>query len=122
MRSIAGVGITPPKVLGAPKPASSVMMSNTLGAPFGGTTRGAHHAFDSDALSLMTPPKLGGGGGSCFPVIVGVALGGGGVSCFPVIVVVALGEPGVPVMCWANAEAQAMVRRLMTERMVRLNL
>src|SRR4029434_8520482 len=42
MRSIVGVGITPPNVLGAPKPWSSVMMSKTFGAPFGGTTRGAH--------------------------------------------------------------------------------
>src|SRR6266852_566496 len=32
MRSSAGVGTTPPKVPGAPKPTSSVMMSNTLGA------------------------------------------------------------------------------------------
>src|SRR4030095_1923443 len=87
MRSIAGVGMTPPKVLGAPKPWSSVMMSNTLGAPFGGTTRGAHQGFDSEAFSLIDPPKLGGGGGSCFPSIV----------------VVAPGEPSSPVTCWASA-------------------
>src|SRR5436309_9215914 len=80
-RSRAGVGMTPPKVLGAPKPTSSVMMSSTLGAFLGGTTRGAHHAFDWAALSLMTPPNFGSGGGSCFPEIV----------------VVAPGEPGVPV-------------------------
>src|SRR4249919_3229620 len=61
------------------------MMSNTLGAPFGGTTRGAHQAFDSEAFSLITPPNFGSGGGSCFPSIV----------------VVALGEPRVPVTCWA---------------------
>ena len=83
MRSMAGVGMTPPKVLGAPKPWSSVMMSNTLGAPFGGTTRGAHQAVDSEAFSLITPPKAGGGGGSCFPSMV----------------VVAPGEPGTPVTC-----------------------
>jgi hypothetical protein len=59
------------------------MMSNTLGAPFGGTTRGAHQAFDSEAFSLITPPKFGSGGGSCFPSIV----------------VVAPGEPGTPVAC-----------------------
>src|SRR6476660_6203145 len=82
MRSSAGVGITPPNVLGAPNPLSSVMMSNTLGAPFGGTTRGGHHGFDSEAFSLMTPPNFGSGGGSCFPSIV----------------VVALGEPGSPVV------------------------
>src|SRR5271157_3961357 len=73
MRSMEGVGMTPPKVLGAPKPWSSVIMSSTLGAPFGGTTRGAHQAFDSEALSLITPPKFGSGGGSCFPLIVVVA-------------------------------------------------
>ena len=49
--------MTPPKVLGAPKPWSSVMMSSTLGAPFGGTTRGGHQGFDSEALSLITPPN-----------------------------------------------------------------
>jgi hypothetical protein len=49
MRSSAGVGMTPPNVPGAPKPTSSVMMSSTLGAPFGGTTRGAHHAFELEA-------------------------------------------------------------------------
>ena len=86
MRSIVGVGMTPPKVLGTPKPASSVMMSRTLGAPFGGTTRGAHHGFDCSASSLITPPNFGSGGGSCFPSIV----------------VVALGEPGVPVICCAR--------------------
>jgi hypothetical protein len=54
-----------------------------LEAPFGGTTRGAHQAFDSEAFSLITPPNFDGGGGSCFPSIV----------------VVAPGEPGVPVTC-----------------------
>jgi hypothetical protein len=56
-------------------------MSNTLGAPFGGTTRGAHQASDSEALSLITPPNSGAGVGICFPSIV----------------VVAPGEPGTPV-------------------------
>ena len=87
MRSIVGVGITPPKVLGTPKPASSVMISSTFGAPFGGTTRGAHQGFDCRASSLITPPNFGSGGGSCFPSMV----------------VVALGEPGVPVTCCAAA-------------------
>src|SRR5215831_8170426 len=91
MRSIVGVGMTPPKVLGAPKPWSSVMMSSTLGAPFGGTTRGGHHGFDSDALSLITPPNFGAGGGSWLPGIV----------------VVASGEPSVPVTCWACEEKAA---------------
>src|SRR5512135_1882287 len=96
---MVGVGITPPKVLGTPKPASSVMISRTLGAPLGGTTRGAHHGFDCRASSLITPPNLGSGGGSCFPSIV----------------VVAPGEPGVPVTCWANAETQLRTRTLATE-------
>ena len=38
---------------------------------------------DSEAFSLITPPKFGSGGGSCFPSIV----------------VVAPGEPGTPVTC-----------------------
>jgi hypothetical protein len=63
------------------------MMSNTFGAPFGGTTRGAHQAFESVAFSVITPPKAGGGGGSCLPSIV----------------VVALGSPSVPVTCWESA-------------------
>src|SRR5271165_3922819 len=63
------------------------MMSNTLGAPFGGTTRGGHQVFDSEALSLITPPNFGSGGGSCLPSIV----------------VVALGEPSTPVTCGADA-------------------
>src|SRR5512133_619959 len=86
MRSMLGVGMTPPKVLGAPKPWSSVMIRSTLGAPFGGTMRGAHHGFESAAFSLMVPPNFGGGEGICWPVIV----------------VVAPGVPGTPVTCWAN--------------------
>src|SRR5512139_4066135 len=88
-RSIVGVGITPPKVLGTPKPASSVMMSSTFGAPLGGTTRGAHQYLEFSASCLITPPNFGSGGGNCFPLIV----------------VVAPGEPGVPVTCWACAVA-----------------
>ncbi len=84
---MVGVGITPPKVLGTPKPASSVMISRTLGAPFGGTTRGGHQAFDFRASSLMTPPNSGSGGGSCLPLMD----------------VVALGEPNVPLTCCAEA-------------------
>src|SRR5271166_902577 len=86
MRSRAGLGTTPPKVLGTPKPSSSVMMSKTLGALLGGTMRGAHQGVDSEAFSLMTPPKGGLGGGSCLPSIV----------------VVAVGEPRTPVTCWAK--------------------
>src|SRR6266487_4888295 len=83
MRSIVSVGMTPPNVLGTPKPESSVMMSRMLGACLGGTTRGAHHGFDWRASFLITPPNFGSGAGSCFPLIV----------------VVAPGEPGVPVVC-----------------------
>src|SRR5436189_5675310 len=89
MRSSAGVGTTPPNVLGAPKPLSSVMISSTLGAPFGGTTRGAHQAFDSEAFSLIAPPKFGSGGGRCLPSSV----------------VLALGVPGTPVTCCADTDA-----------------
>src|SRR5262245_8958821 len=75
--------MTPPKVLEMPYPWSSVMMSNTLGAPLGGTTCGGHQGFESFALRLMGPPDLGGGGGRYFPSIV----------------IVALGEPSSPVTC-----------------------
>src|SRR5271167_2810718 len=91
MRSRFGVGMTPPKVLGTPYPWSSVMMSRTFGAPLGGTMRGGHHGVESLALSLITPPNFGGGGGICFPSIV----------------VVALGEPNSPVTCCATAGAAA---------------
>src|SRR5262249_7506525 len=93
MRSRAGVGMTPPKVLGAPKPTSSVMMSSTLGASLGGTTRGAHQYLDWSALSLMTPPNFGSGGGSCFPEMV----------------VVAPGEPVSPVVWGPSAGAAVLV-------------
>src|SRR5438552_3269252 len=59
------------------------MIKSTLGAPLGGTTVGGQYGLESTAVSLITPPNFGSGGGSCFPSIV----------------VVALGEPGVPVVC-----------------------
>jgi hypothetical protein len=59
------------------------MISSTLGAPFGGTTRGAHHGFESAAFCLISPPNFGSSGGSCLPLSV----------------VVAVGEPEVPVIC-----------------------
>src|SRR5215467_12533951 len=83
MRSRFGVGITPPNVLETPKPVSSVMISRTFGAPFGGTTRAGQNGFDCAAFRLITPSNFCGGGGSCSPLIV----------------VVAVGEPGVPVIC-----------------------
>ena len=82
-----------PNVLGTPNPASSVMMSKILGAFLGGTTRGAHHAFDSNAFSLITPPNGGSGAGSCLPLMV----------------VVALGEPSVPVTSTAEAWAAVII-------------
>src|SRR5438046_6707789 len=96
MRSIVGVGITPPNVLGTPKPESSVMMSRMLGACLGGTMRGAHHGFDWRASFLITPPNFGSGAGSCFPLMV----------------VVAPGEPGVPVVwiCSACREIAATIK------------
>src|SRR5689334_1549536 len=105
MRSILGVGITPPKVLGAPKPWSSVMMSNTLGAPLGGTIRGAHQAFESEAFCSITPPKSGGGGGICFPSMVAVAPG----------------EPGVPVTYCAEIEPQPSATKLTVTSALQLN-
>jgi Flp pilus assembly pilin Flp len=61
------------------------MISSTLGAPLGGTTRGGHQGVDSEALSLITPPNFASGGGSWLPGIV----------------IVEVGEPGVPVTCCA---------------------
>src|SRR5271154_6575604 len=73
------------------------MMSSTLGAPLGGTTRGGHQGVESLASSLMTPPNFGGGGGSCLPSIE----------------VVALGEPGVPLTCCAAAlGAQSALKKM----------
>src|ERR1700734_3094532 len=65
------------------------MMSSTLGAPLGGTTRGGHQGVESLALSLITPPNFGGGAGSCLPSTV----------------VVALAEPNVPVTTCAPTGA-----------------
>src|SRR6478672_3442252 len=91
MRSIVGMGMTPPKVLGTPNPASSVMIRTTFGAPFGGATRGGHQYFDCRAPSLITPPNFGSGAGSCLLLTV----------------LLALGEPGVPVTCCACATTGA---------------
>src|SRR6266581_3270801 len=65
------------------------MMSSTLGASLGGTTRGGHQVFDPWSVSLITPPNFGGGGGSCVLLIV----------------VLTLGEPGTPVVCCAVPDA-----------------
>src|SRR4029453_18130347 len=65
------------------------MISNTFGAPLGGSTDGGQYGLESLAVSLITPPNFGGSGGSCLPSSV----------------IVAPGEPGVPVICWAAAGA-----------------
>ena len=51
------------------------MIRRTFGAPLGGTTRGGHQDFDSEAFSFITPPNFGSGGGSCLPSMVVVAPG-----------------------------------------------
>src|SRR5262245_22371612 len=96
---MAGVGMTPPKVLVMPYPWSSVMISSTLGAPLGGTTVGGQPGLESAALRLALPAKGGGGFGIYLPSIV----------------VVALGEPGVPVVCWAPAGVSEKIIRVTAE-------
>src|SRR5262245_3852805 len=86
MRSSAGVGITPPNALGTPYPASSVMISSTFGAPFGGTTCAGQYGLEFFTSRSILPSNFCGGGGNCSPLIV----------------VVALGDPGVPVV-WISA-------------------
>lgn len=55
--------------------------------------RGGHQDVDSEAFSLITPPKAGSGGGSCFPLSV----------------VAAPDEPGVLVVCCAGVRFAATV-------------
>ena len=64
MRSSAGVGIGPPKVLDAPKPVSSVMINKMFGASLGAETAFGKSGFDSLALRPMTPLKGWSGIGS----------------------------------------------------------
>ncbi len=45
--------MTPPKVEGAAKPTSSVMISRMFGAPFGGTTRAGQPGLDCAAFSSI---------------------------------------------------------------------
>jgi hypothetical protein len=60
---MAGVGIGPPKVDGAAKPTSSVMIRSTFGAPLGGTTSAGHAGVDCIALVSMAPRNGCGGFG-----------------------------------------------------------
>src|SRR5215510_10679682 len=102
MRSSAGVGITPPKVDGAEKPTSSVMISSTFGAPLGGTVIDGQYGLESTALGLISPRNGCGGGGKYLPSMV----------------VVAPGEPGVPVICWALTGTTARIPATMKARSV----
>src|SRR5271165_1815080 len=63
------------------------MISNTFGAPLGGTICARQQGLESVAFRLMVPPKSGGGDGTYLPSMV----------------VVALVEHGTPVVCWAVA-------------------
>ena len=58
--------MTPPNVLGAPKPWSSVIMSSTLGAPFGGTMRGGHQGFEVRSLFVDHTAEFRNGGWNLF--------------------------------------------------------
>ena len=53
---MVGVGMTPPKVPGAPKPTSSVMVRSTLGAPLGDTLRTNSHGSLRDFIIAETAP------------------------------------------------------------------
>src|SRR5271170_5650835 len=90
MRSIVGVGMTPPKVDGAPNPTSSVMIRRMLGAPAGGTIRGGHHDFDWVAFRLMVPPNGSAGAGSTSPGMMRVPSGA------PMLEPIAPGSGGEP--------------------------
>src|SRR5262245_50937459 len=98
MRSRAGVGITPPNVLGAAKPTSSVMISRMFGAPLGGTTRAGQYGVDCRALRLIWPRNGCGAIGTYLPSIV----------------VVASGAPGVPVIRWALASVAVSMTATLT--------
>src|SRR5262245_13682238 len=94
----------PPNVEGALKPTSSVMISSTLGAPLGGTTRWGQYGVDCIALRSIFPPKACGGGGSCPPASVMVALGEPGVPeiAAPVRLVSCPAVPTVPLVAWLS--------------------
>src|SRR5262245_18050519 len=76
------------------------MISRTLGAPLGGTTRGGQEGLESAALRSILPSNFGGGGGSCFPSMV----------------VVAPGEPGTPMTSPGRAGAETRRARPLAAR------
>ena len=90
--------MTPPNVLGAPKPTSSVMMSSTLGAPLGGTTVGGHQTFDSFSTGLISPPNFGGTGGRALDFSASVYAGAPGFAgpSFPPTVIGTRNAPTTP--------------------------
>src|SRR5262249_48247765 len=92
--SSAGVGMTPPKVEGAPKPTSSVKINSIFGAPSGAATAAGQPATLSFAFGIIVP--LNGG----------VGVGNTGLSGNST----ALGAPGVPRNCcaWAAVPATAI--------------
>ena len=55
--------MTPPKVEGAPKPTSSVMISRMFGAPFGGTTRAGQAGLRLEGVEVDVALERRGGGG-----------------------------------------------------------
>jgi len=72
---MVGVGMTPPKVAGYGKPASSVMDQQHVGRALRRRNARRPPRLRRRAPSLITPPNSGSGGGSCFPLMVDVALG-----------------------------------------------
>src|SRR5262245_65392308 len=62
--SKVGVGIGPPKVLAAPKPTSSVMMSRMLGAPLGALISLGKSGLDFVAMRSISPLNGASGLGS----------------------------------------------------------
>src|ERR1700745_486558 len=65
--SAFGVWQGPPKALEEPNPASSIRITSTLGAPFGGRncSIGGNLVSESFASYVISPGPSGGGGGGC---------------------------------------------------------
>src|SRR5262249_32526218 len=109
--------MTPPNVLPAPNPVSSVMMSRMFGAPFGGTTRGGHHGFDWSAFRSTFPPNGRSGPGSCFPSSVTVADGDPGAPS--ISATAAVGPRSEERMTTANKRADPIMEVLSCPRLRR---